>query len=260
MKKQHTLLCLLLAVLIAGGLLYLGRDPESPARVPKIPPIAERPPGSREPSQLGKAKGPAPSGLLPKVTMQPVSGEPDAGVRYRYQLDVPFRFRGDGTSGRVVDREGKVLMESGEEIHIWGAALSPDDSLVLVKGGPGSIVFNPATGEKIPLPQKPPGEHMLGLGSWHWMGTEILVANGGDNALDERGQPVKHEANVGQSRLYTYDLRRRELSEVVLPVNIPVPVFVIKEASYDGHVHLILDSEPEGINPDLGWFKIEAPK
>ena len=89
-----------------------------------------------------------------------------------------FMFKGGAGTGRVVDREGKVLMESGKEMGIFGVAVGPDGEHVLVKGGDGkNVILTPSTDEKLQLPVYPPGDHMLCLGDWYWINANTLLGH-----------------------------------------------------------------------------------
>ena len=191
---------------------------------------------------------------MDKTTFDPGSETSESPLK-----DPPFRFEGGRGSGRVVDAKGVVVMESSVEIGIYDAAPSPDGQLVLIKGGDAiNFILDPAKKGKVQLPQVPPGENMLGFGSWHWIGNRALLGVSGDHALDKNGQPVRHDDNVAQNRLYVFDLSDQQLREVENPAIITQPLFSVVETRPHGHVRLSLSAPPDNTEPDLGWFKIEV--
>ena len=204
---------------------------------------------------------PPTGGQMPPVVLQKVEYTPDyAAISRSFDRNPPFVFKGDGTSGRVEDRDGHVLMESGKTIGIFGASVSPDKRRVLVKGGNAiNFVLGPATGEKIQLPVTPPGVHLLGFGSWYWIDDHRLVGESGIAKVDEDGKPVRSEANVAQSKLYVYDILTKVLQEVVLPAGFDGKVFAIIETSPDGYLKIGVESPVENKSGELAWFKIGPP-
>lgn len=198
-------------------------------------------------------------GILPMVAARKVQYAADPVAESKLRDDPPFRFSGDGTSGKVVSRSGQILMESGEQIGIYGVEVGPDRIQVLVKGGNGvNLVINSATGDQVQLPSSPPGANMLGFGSWYWIGNQKLLGVSGIQAHDAKVASLAHcdEPHASQSKLYVYDLIAKQLSEVALPAFEEVPVFAVTEVSHDGFVHLFADAPVDGDSQDLGWFQM----
>lgn len=215
--------------------------------------------GTVSPLQTGEEAGlvgqPSP-GRLALVQMKEESYVPDYAAVARSRENLPFEFRGDGTSGYVIDRSGKLLMESGKEIGIFGIAVGPDKEHVLVKGGDGkNFVLTPASGEKLKLPVSPPGEPNMFSFDWDWIGARSLLGRSGVIRLGPNGKAVTTDDNVAESRLYVYDLRTQQLSEVTVPTKFTHAVFEIMEVIPDGHVRLGLD----GAQSYSSWCKIDAP-
>lgn len=184
----------------------------------------------------------------------------DLVAEARFRENLPYEHRGGGGIGWVIDREGNVLMESGIEIAIFDTKASPEKQRILVNGeGSGSLVLKPSTNEKIKLPKFPPGENMLGLG-WYWIDETNLLGLAGTIALDEKGKPVTHDNNVGKSKLYIFNLQRRDLSELPLPPDVNEPVIEIPEVGLGGYFRLVEHSANGANEKDLGWFKIALPK
>ncbi len=167
----------------------------------------------------------------------------------------PYEYRGsDDGNGRVIDKEGKVLMESGKEIVISGAVVGPNREHVLVNGSEGkNFVLTPATGGKLKLPVYPLGANMFPL-DWDWIGEQSLLGKSGIERLGPDGKPVKTDDNVAESKLYVYDLKTQQLSEVALPDKFTHAVFGVMEVIPDGHVHLALEGSEYKI-----WCKITTP-
>jgi hypothetical protein len=196
---------------------------------------------------------------LPTVEMKEAKYIPDYVTLARSRENPPFEFRGQGTSGKVVDRQGQVLMESGEEIGIFAAEVGPDKQLVLIKGGDSvSFILQPSTSLKLQLPIYPPGKNMFGF-SWHWLGETKLIGLSGVQLLNAKGKPENSCGgnNVAQTKLYVYDITTQKLTEVGMPSSIKHSVVNVVEVINDGHLHLLYEDPHGKESKDLGWFKIE---
>lgn len=192
---------------------------------------------------------------LPIVKMKAVKYEIDYAALARSREDPPFEFRGGAGIGRVLDRKGRVILDSGGEIGILGVAIGPDRQHVLVEGGSAvNFVMNPATGLKLKLPLTPPGSNVFGFG-WQWIGNTKLLGVSGTKSISKKSD---HDNSMGQTMIYVYDVSTQNLAEVNLPSNVSQTVFNVADVSGDGHVHLVLDEPVAGIDPDLGWFKIDS--
>jgi hypothetical protein len=213
--------------------------------------------GPVSPLQFGKKAGsrgqPSP-GSLPLVRMKEEAYVVDYAAVAISHENPPFEYRGgDDGNGRVIDKEGKALMESGKEIGISGAVVGPNREHVLVKGTQGkNFVLTPATGGKLKLPVYPPGANMFPL-DWDWIGEQSLLGKSGVERLGPDGKPVKTDDNVAESKLYVYNLKTQQLSEVALPEKFTHAVFGVMEVIPDGHVHLALEGSEY-----TSWCKIAA--
>lgn len=200
---------------------------------------------------------------LPRVEMAQVAHATDMPAKAGSSENLPFKFFGNDAVGRVVDQNGRVLIESGKEIGILGVAVSPNQQMVLVEGGDAvNFVLTPSTGSKIKLPVYPPGANMLGFGAWHWISENKLLGESGVQALNAKGAPMNccEGHNVAQTKLYVYDVTTQKLAEVTMPSKATQPVVNVVDVSSDGHVHLVHEVPHVGTQQDLGWFKIDAPK
>ena len=191
---------------------------------------------------------------LPLVQMKETPYVVDYVALSRSLENPPYEFRGGAGNGRVIDKDGKVLMDSGKEIGIFGAVVGPNREHVLVGGAEGkNFVLTPATGGKLKLPVYPPGANMFPL-DWDWIGEQSLLGKSGVERLGPDGKPVKTDDNVAESKLYVYNLKTQQLSEVALPEKFTHAVFGVMEVIPDGHVHLALEGSEY-----TSWCKIAAP-
>lgn len=263
--KRSLLITLILVVLVAAILLYI---PDKSVLLSEMDTVSGRTmKGERhpKPADATTVSDPAASGSLPQVTMTAAKYKIDPFTLNREREDPPFEFRGGAGTGRVIDREGNVLLESSEEIGIFGAVVSPDKKKVLVdaanSSGGNSLVLEPSTARKINLPSRPPGANMFSL-SWHWIGPNLLFGTSGIEKIFHEGphENCCNENNVAQTKFYTFDLITERLSEVVMPSAVTQPVVNAVDVMSDGHIHLLHDEPHEGVEQDLGWFKIDASK
>jgi hypothetical protein len=174
--------------------------------------------------------------------------------------DLPFRMFASGGEGQIVDAAGNVIAKSDSTNAIFGCEVSPDQKRILIYRGSAKYdVVTPSTGETIRLPRQPPGENMLGFGSWHWVDDQMMVGVSGktipfrdDQVGTEREEPI-----ISRSVLYVYDLKERKLSEVELPPALQTKTVSISAVDATGKVQL----RPEGrelsyTDASLGWFEV----
>lgn len=177
--------------------------------------------------------------------------------------NAPFRIQGRGSKAKIVTAEGKTLIEADDKVGIYGCSVSPDGKRLTVYYGDAKYdVITPSTGETIRLPQHPPGENMIGFGSWDWIDTDTLVGVSGTVIPfreDEVG-PAREEPNISQSLLYVYKLSERKLMEVELPPELQNKTFSVSVVDSSGNVQLGSDDHDSSSDANLGWFDVRAMK
>lgn len=216
-----------------------------------------------ETAKIPTVSKPANPGLLPQVTLTAAEYEVDPFALNCGREHPPFKFEGGAGTGRVINRQGKVLLDSGKEIGIFGAAVAPDKEKVLVKGGNAiNMVLYPSDGRKIMLPALPPGTNMLGFGDWQWLGRSLVSGTSGVAKISREGphENCCNDNNIAATKFYTFDLLTEQLSEVVMPSTVTQPVVHAVEVMSDGHIHLVQDRLDGSGEQDLGWFKVEGSK
>lgn len=257
--KRYFLPVLILVVIIAV-IWFTHRDVAAPPAVVQMHPHIDGGKAASMPPKGVKPIGhPSSSAQRPLVELRAEPYVINDAALARSHENLPFEIIGGAGTGHVVDREGNVLMESGEEIGIFGIAISPNRQRVLVKGGSTYIVLTPATGDKLQLPERPVGANMFNLSSWYWIDDNTLIGQSVVQAFDKNGKPVTTDNNASETSLFVYDLTTQHLTEVAMPEKYKQALVMVMDVSPDGHVHLALDAPPEGVEPDLGWYKLPAP-
>ncbi|GEM_PF-2971671 len=198
--------------------------------------------------------------------VQPVKVQFDPVASAAARNAKPFKLRGGAGKGVIVDEQGKTLIESGAEsgINIFGFDVNPSSTLIMVMGGDGrALVLNPADGSRIHLPNKPPGEDMLGFGEWRWIDDSTLVGVSGKMIpfRDDQVGVEREEIMISRSALYLFDLNKMELSEVELPPGLRSKMVSISAVDGQGNVQL----RPEGgpisyTDASYGWFEVKSKK
>lgn len=263
--KYYLLIALILVVLLAAFLL---RFPDKP--IPFNDPktvngrsLKEEP--QTKPTNTVVTSKPRVASLLPKKTMTAIGYKIDSLALKGERENPPFEFRGGAGTGRVIDNRGRVLLESSEELGIFGVSVSPDGKKALVDAanstGGNCVVLEPGADRVVKLPSRPPFENMFSL-SWHWIGPNLLFGISGVEKVFHEGphENCCNDNNVAQTKFYTFDLLTEQLSDVVMPSSVTQPVVNVLEVMSDGHIHLQHEAPPDGVEPDLGWFKIDAEK
>ena len=263
--KSYLLIALILVVLLAAFLLRLP-DKSVPFNDPKT--VKERSlkeaPQTKFTDTVITSK-PRVANLLPKKTMTAVEYKIDPIALNREKENPPFEFRGGAGTGRVIDQQGRVLLESSDERGIFGTSVSPDKKKVLVDAanstGGNCVVLEPEANRMIKLPARPPSANMFSL-AWHWIGPNLLFGISGVEKVLHEGphENCCNDNNVAQSKFYTFDLLNEQLSEVSMPSAVTQPLVNVLEVMSDGHIHLQHETPQVGIDPDLGWFKIDTGK
>lgn len=199
------------------------------------------------------------SDSMPRLSINAIKYKGDPFVSSRERQDSPFEFRGGAGIGRVVDRRGRIILESSKEIGIFGVSVSPDKKKILVRGGDsGTIVMDPLTGRKIRLPSYPPEPEVLFIGDWRWIGPDSVFGSSGIQAFDDKGAPIKccEGHNIARTKFYVYDIIAGVLSEVVTTDVVKETLVNAVEVVSDGYIHLL----DEKSGRDLGWFKVNVSK
>jgi hypothetical protein len=262
--KSYLLSALILVVLFATWLL---RSPDEPSGFNGREAVEEK--WKREPQSMssgtfgvGVSKSQV-AKLLPQKTMTAAKYQKDVVAPDQEREEPPFEFRGGAGTGRVVDHEGRVLLESSDERGIFGVSVGPDKKKVLVdaanSNGGNWVVLEPEVNRMIKLPARPSGANRFSL-AWHWIGPDLLFGISGVEKVYHEGphENCCNKNNVAQTTFYTFDLITEELSEVVMPVSVTQPVVDVLEVVSDGHIHLQNETLGEGAPSDLGWFKIDT--
>lgn len=259
--KHPLMLGLLLVLLFVVAFFWIGGRSVRPTEPEVVKNVLKEGPQSESGDSSGTVDRPL-DDALPWVRLAASDYKIDYSVLSRELSDLPFEFRGQGTRGWVVDRQGNVLVRSSEEFGIFGVSVSPDRRKVLVKGGDGkNLILEPHTGRRITPPFRPPGPHMFPL-SWYWIGPDLLFGvSGVERVFHEAShEDCENENNITQTRFYAFNLLTERLSGVVMPGAVTQPVVSVVEVMSDGHIHLRQEDPQESGGRDLGWFRIEVPK
>lgn len=264
--RSYPIIALILVVLLAAFLIrFLDNKPVPFNELEtKKERVLKEEPQIKSTDTVVKSK-PRVASLLPQKTMTAVAYKIDSIALNRERENPPFEFRGGAGTGRVIDQQGRVLLESSDDRGIFGATVSPDKKKVLVDAanntGGNCVVLEPEANRMVILPARPPSANMFSL-AWHWIGPNLLFGISGIEKVFHEGphENCCNDNNVAQTKFYTFDLLTEQLSEVVMPDAVTQPVVNALEVTSDGHIHLQHETRQEGVDPDLGWFKIDAEK
>jgi hypothetical protein len=262
MKRSLIFIVILVFCLVSGSLLIRQQNKFIESTVGGRPIQIKPSFKSGLSNDKSKLQMPADVGIE-TIAMTAATYFPKTGEVSRLAENPPFQFIGNDAEGRVEDKQGKVLIESGNEIRILGIVAGPDRQRVLVHGGSAiNYALKPSTGEKLKLPEKPPGVKVFGFGEWYWIGEHSLLGVSGVQKDFHEGphENCANDNNVVQTKFYTFDLLTEQLCEVAMPDTVSQPVVNVLDVTSDGHIHLLNNVPQEGVEQDLGWFKIDAGK
>lgn len=174
--------------------------------------------------------------------------------------NAPFKIQGRGSKAKILGADGKVLIEPDEKVGIYGCSVSPGGKRIAVYYGDATYdIVTPSTGETIRLPHQPPGENVLGFGSWHWIDDQTLIGVSGKTIpfRDDQVGPEREEPIIIRSVLYLYDLMKQKMSEVALPPALRIKAVSVSAVDVTGKVQL--QPEDRGASytdASLGWFEV----
>ncbi len=278
MNKNYSLFVAGVLTLVVGSIIfYKSREPQIPIAVP-FSEKENQASGKVEVVESEDLKLPVDKSPLneddPHAKLNTVSTLP---VSPRYQMTeikslfdpvadamkrehAPFKIQGRGSKAKIVTADGKILMNSDEKVGIYGCKVSPDGTRMSVYYGDAKYdIVTPSTGETVSLPQYPPGNKLMGFGSWDWVDDSTLIGVSGivipfrdDQVGTEREEPI-----VSRSVLYVYNLKDKTMSEVILPPALRSKIVSVSAVDATGNVQL----RPEGheasyTDASLGWFAI----
>lgn len=261
---KNFIISALIVLLLLGAFWFSNRDHLVPVRDPDAidgnlkahtnPALAEAPTAMKSSrSRLQESQ----------VSMTAVENKIDFMKPNSDEENAPFRFIGGAGTGRVIDRQGNVILESSEDRGIFGAVVGPDGEKVLVDAanpsGGNCVVLIPSLDQRIDLPSRPPSRDMFSF-RWDWLGPNLLLGASGiqKSTHDGTHENSSGDDNVAQTKLYTFDLLTKKLSEVTMPSAVTQPVVHIRSVTSDGHVNLGEEGAHDGSEQDLGWFQIDA--
>lgn len=265
MKARNVLSVLGLIAIVITVWLWLNRLPQSQKHpiVTRTETVSSAGPSHAENEKAHERprryEAPAPEGMpagIPTYQMDRVTIPPDPKEEAKSQKTQAFQLIGGGSgTAKMIDLEGKTVLESAPYNTIASYSVSPDGGLILVYHGSSDYeIFDPATKSRTVLPQQPPGKKKLAFSGWHWIDGDTLLGQSGDEMADRKDVPGEDTMEI-QGRLYLYNVRRQQLAEVQFPKDLGTKMFSVSQVTPSGDVHLI--NEDPAIGPaDLGWFKV----
>jgi len=266
-RRLVPIIAVLLALVVV--MLVVWRQPETNEPTSANRAASERYSGVSPSSQVTEPKQGATayieeSGGVTKTTpmyqMTSLTGSFEPVEHITQQENQPFRIQGRGSKAKIVTKEGDTLLEADETVGIYGCSVSPNGKRIAVYFGDATYdIITPSTGETIRLPQQPPGENMLGFGSWHWLNDRKLLGVSGKTIpfRDNQVGPEREEPTISRCVLYLYDLEEKTMAEVALPPALRMKTISVSAVDETGKVQL----RPEGhqvsfTDAALGWFEI----
>jgi len=174
----------------------------------------------------------------------------------------PFKFFGSGGAGKLLGEDGSVFLQSDEEQAIFSVRVNPSLSNIVALGGSSpSHVFS-KSGELLAVLPKAPTDGQINFGGWHWVSDIVLVGDSGD-LIPHKHDPEKHGAEgtcegcyaplTSNTRLYTFNVKTKEMGKVALPGQLQGKRFTILRAVHDGTLEIADEEESY-----VGWFQINV--
>jgi|GEM_PF-2462863 len=161
------------------------------------------------------------------------------------------------TKGSVKNTKGEVVFQASEELPMLVLkSRGGIENILIISSNRNAFVINPNTSLRLSLPQQPPGFEMKGFETWELIDNETLIAEynvrysimNGNRVNCCRGHDIK------ETKLYSFNLRSRELTEVDLPNSLKGTAFTISGVANDGAVALIPVSTHLKSGSDTNWF------
>lgn len=231
---------------------------------PLTPSVAPTPSASATVTTThSKSNSPPVAQTSPLLELQPVAHKEHYST-LRPEKD-SYHLLGYGSTGRIVDSNGKVVIQSGPDsgIYITGCQVSPDGKRVYVDSSESEdFVLDPNSGQRIQLPSYPTSPSTMGrlgvLESWNWLENSTLIAKASEWKPKEQSSKFDDdEANIVRTRLYLYNLSDGKLMEIQVPADLPAKTFDIKPVNRNGEICLFNPALSSDGN--LGCFTLQQP-
>ena len=203
-----------------------------------------------------------------------------AELKEEYELDLnqeinfkksnPYKLIARGKiAGKVKGEDGLTLVKASGESVIFRVNVSPNyKNFVTSLGWLGSSaksggdrVYDSQGNLVVELPKKPTVKQIK-FGGWNWVSDIVLVGDSGD-LIPHKHDSEKHGAEgtcegcyaplTSNTRLYTFNVKTKEMGEIALPKQLQGKQFTILRAVYDGTLEIADEEESY-----VGWFKINV--
>lgn len=241
---------------IGGVVLWFTLIIKTDALAPSVTPT----PSATATTNHSKGNSPSVESTSPLLELQPVAHKELYSTPR--PAKEPYHLLGYGSTGRIEDSNGKVLIQSGPEsgIYIAGFQVSPDGKRIYVDSSESEdFVLDTNDGQRIPLPSYPPAASAMGrlgvLESWNWVENSTLIAKVSEwKPKEESTRFDDDETNIVRTRLYLYSLSDGKLTEVKVPGSLSITTFDIKSVNRNGEICLF--NPAVGSDGNLGCFAV----
>lgn len=250
---------LLVIIAIGGAFLWFTLRIKTNALTPSVAPTPSA--SATATTTHSKSNSPPVESTTPLLELQLVAHKESYSTP-RPEKE-PYHLLGYGSTGRIVDSNGKVVIQSGPDsgIYIAGCQVSPDGKRIYVDSSESEdFVLDTDNGRRIQLPSYPTAGSTMGhlgvLESWNWVEDGTLIAKVSEWKPKEQSTKFDDdETNIVRTRLYIYNLSDGKLTEVQVPGSLPVTTFNIKSVNRNGEICLF--NPAVGSDGNLGCFTVK---
>lgn len=165
------------------------------------------------------------------------------------------------SKGAIKNSMGEIIFQATDELPFVSVRSRIDIPQILVVSGNRNVfLIDPQTKEKTVLPKQPSINKAKGFETWEWIDNRTLVAEYHVPVEGVEGNPVSccQGHSTSETKLYTYSLPSRILSEVVLPDNLKGTPFNLGRVGRDGSIEILSSTNHLSDGEQIGWFNLSA--
>lgn len=206
---------------------------------------APSPVGNSDENTVISSEPPAIMALEPRGAATPPAEAPPINHFFSNEFDL----------GVVRDKAGRIILRSNSKnigIHICRE--SPDGLRALVAEVDGEYALVGMAGEPLVKLPSPVTEGDL-RPEYYWLDDSMLLVVSADVRQPLPGQSSAEEPEITKTRLFTYEIKSGQFTEIPTGGRLPVSVFTVLEVRNGGILHIVQD-HTEAFPGDMGWFNI----
>lgn len=167
------------------------------------------------------------------------------------------------SKGAIKNSKGDVIFQATDELPFVSMRSKASVSqVVIISANRNAFLIDPETKQSVTLPKQPPVDGAKGFETWEWINNDTLLAEYHVATKGQEGKPVNccQGHSIAETKLYSYNLKSKALSRVVLPKLLEGTAFSVGNVASDGSIEVVTATNHLTDGKRVGWFKLNAHK